>query len=66
MTIERNVSIKDSVYRLIVVIAFGLTAGMLQSITIGIIGAIVFITMLAGWCPIYSMFGIDSCKRDGV
>ncbi len=30
---------------------------------LGLIGLIPLITALLGWCPLYTIFGINTCKR---
>jgi len=29
---------------------------------LGLVGVVLLLTALAGWCPAYSLLGIDSCR----
>ncbi len=40
-------------------IAVGGTAGTV----VGVIGLVPLLTGLSGWCPLYSLLGIDTCRR---
>lgn len=64
---KKNVGTTDAVIRVIIaiVIAVLYLAGMIKgtlAIVLGIIALLLLITGLIGWCGIYTVFKINTCK----
>lgn len=59
-----NVGSVDKVIRLILAAVFFSLFFILQGDLkwIGLIGIVPLVTALAGWCPLYTVFGIKTCK----
>ncbi len=66
---KKNVGIADKVIRFIIAIVaayFAWKGGFEASwvpIVLWIVAAIMLLTTLMGSCPLYSIFGIKTCKR---
>ncbi len=70
---DRNVGSVDQVVRTVVgavggAASIGILAGIVSLPTVlspvlGIVAAVMLTTAAVGTCPIYSMFGVDSCSR---
>lgn len=63
----KNVSNADRVIRVIVaIIAFVIAAmvgfGSVLGIILAIVGVIMLVTAAIGFCPLYRVFGINTCK----
>lgn len=59
---KRNVGTVDRTLR---IVAGLVLVGLAATGTVGLwgwIGVVPLVTGLAGWCPAYSLLGIDSCK----
>jgi hypothetical protein len=59
---KRNVGAVDRTLR---IVAGLVLVGLAATGTVGVwgwIGVVPLVTGLAGWCPAYSLLGIDSCK----
>lgn len=59
---KRNVGTIDRTLR---IVAGLVLVGLAATGTVGLwgwIGVVPLVTGLAGWCPAYSLLGIDSCK----
>jgi hypothetical protein len=59
---KRNVGAVDRTLR---IVAGLVLVGLAATGTVGLwgwIGVVPLVTGLAGWCPAYSLLGIDSCK----
>lgn len=59
---KRNVGSIDRTLR---IVAGLVLVGLAATGTVGLwgwIGVVPLVTGLAGWCPAYSLLGIDSCK----
>jgi Protein of unknown function (DUF2892). len=71
---EKNVGSTDTVLRTVTGAVAGAAslAVLLGSVplpavlspVLGIVATVMFVTASVGTCPIYSLFGIDSCPRD--
>ncbi|MGE5651227.1 DUF2892 domain-containing protein [Noviherbaspirillum sp. UKPF54] len=59
-----NVGSLDKIIRLILAAVFFSLFFVLQGDLkwIALIGIVPLVTALAGWCPLYSIFGIKTCK----
>lgn len=59
-----NVGSIDKVIRLVLAAVFFSLFFILQGDLkwIGLIGIVPLVTALAGWCPLYAVFGIKTCK----
>lgn len=59
-----NVGSIDKVIRLILAAVFFSLFFILQGDLkwIGLVGIVPLVTALAGWCPLYTVFGIKTCK----
>jgi len=44
----------------------GYVSGGTWGIVLGVIGIIPLLTGLVGWCPLYSIFHINTCKIKGI
>lgn len=65
--ITRNIGGADRVIRLAAGLALGFAAyqtGGGAAIILGIAGAMAFVTGLVGWCGLYTLLGINTCKAD--
>jgi hypothetical protein len=65
--ITSNVGNIDRVIRMISGAALGVAAyvtGGAAAIILGIAGVVAFATGLLGWCGVYTLFGINTCKID--
>jgi len=65
---KRNVGLADKIVRVLIAIVIavlywqGMISGTL-AIVLLVAGAIFLVTSLAGSCPLYSIIGINSCKK---
>lgn len=60
-----NVGKRDREARVIagvVLIAVGIAMMGTWGVVLGVIGFIPFITGLTGWCPLYVLFKVNTCK----
>ncbi len=57
-----NVGKADKVIRVIVGLAIGITGFYFKSWW-GLVGLVPIFTALINWCPLYSPFGIRTCKK---
>lgn len=71
---KKNIGTTDTVIRVIIAILIAVfyLSGMISgtaAIILGIIALILLVTGLAGWCGLYTIFGINTCsckkKEDG-
>lgn len=60
---KKTVGNVDRVIRTIVGLAIILT-GLLAQSWYGVFGLIFLVTGLTGYCPLYSLFGIKTCRMD--
>ena len=65
---KKNMGFTDKLIRLVLAITFAvLYYTKLVEGTVGIIllviGGIFFLTSLASFCPLYSLIGVNSCKK---
>jgi hypothetical protein len=58
---KQNVGSIDRIIRLIVGIVIIVVGAILNSWW-GLIGILIFLTGLLGWCGLYRIFGISTCK----
>jgi hypothetical protein len=62
----RNESNADRIIRAVIGIALialwilGVTQGVL-AVILGVVGAVLVLTSLVGFCPLYALFGINTC-----
>lgn len=62
---KRNESTIDRVIRAVLGVAFvaiGLTVGGTLAVVLYVLAAVMLVTALAGFCPLYHLLGIDTCK----
>ena len=62
-----NVGSPDKIARIVLgvvaaVVAFLVGAGSVLGIILFVVAAILIVTALAGFCPLYRIFGINTCK----
>lgn len=57
---EYNMSFKDVIFRYVLMMAVVITGGLMHEVWIMAFGLIFFLTGLLGWCPLYSMLGINN------
>lgn len=65
---EKNMGATDKTIRIIIAIAIAVLYYMdiisgTTAIVLGIIAIIFALTSLINFCPLYSLFGINTCKR---
>jgi hypothetical protein len=58
---KQNVGSTDRIIRLIVGIII-IVVGAILNTWWGLIGVLIFLTGLVGWCCLYRIFGISTCK----
>ncbi|WP_024955056.1 YgaP family membrane protein [Sulfurospirillum arcachonense] len=58
---KRNVGTLDRFLRLMIGIPI-MVYGFFHSIILLVVGAVIFITGALGWCGLYTLIGLDSCK----
>lgn len=64
---KKNMGGLDRVLRLLIVVAvavlayMGLISGTLMYVLVGLSG-VFFLTSLVGFCPLYSLVGLSTCK----
>ena len=66
---KRNIGSIDKILRVVLALLFGILyfTGMITGIlglVLLILGGIFIITGFLGFCPLYTLFGINSCKRN--
>lgn len=62
---NKNVGGVDRTIRLIAGLAIA-GAGLYYQSLWGLIGAVLIVTAVLGWCPPYSLLGINTCKKPAV
>ena len=60
---EYNLSVKDVVFRYLLMMAVVIIGGVLGKLWIMIIGLVFFLTALLGWCPIFQVLGINHAHK---
>ncbi|MBE0508405.1 MAG: DUF2892 domain-containing protein [Marinospirillum sp.] len=58
---SKNVGTLDKGVRLILALLF-FAAGFYYQSVWGLVGLIPLVTALVGWCPLYRLLGLSSCK----
>lgn len=61
---EKNLSLKDRIFRVILGVSLGL-GGIAYGSLWGLVGLYPAATALVGWSPMYSLFGVSSCRFIG-
>jgi hypothetical protein len=61
---EPNLSMKESIFRYVIMAALVITGGLLHNIWIMALGVPVFLTGLTGYCAIYQMLGINHSEKE--
>lgn len=62
---KRNESAIDRVIRAVLgvaLVAIGFTVGGTLGVVLYVLAAVMFVTALTGFCPLYRLLGIDTCK----
>jgi uncharacterized membrane protein len=65
---KRNESNADRILRAVLGVALvggGLLAGGWAALMLYVIAAILLFTAATGFCPLYRLFGIDTCRASG-
>jgi hypothetical protein len=60
---EPNLSVKEAVYRYIIMGAIVIVGGLLRNYWIMALGVPVFLSGLTGYCPIYQLLGINHAEK---
>jgi hypothetical protein len=60
--VKRNVGPTDRVIRIVLGVAI-IGAGVYFKSWWGAVGVVPLLTALTGWCPPYTLLGINTCKR---
>ena len=58
-----NIGETDKVIRIV----FGIVimgVGFYSNSWWGVVGIVPIVTALVSWCPVYTMFGMSTCKKD--
>lgn len=61
---QYNMSLADIVVRYVVMMALIITGGLMGNIWIMILAMPFFLAAILGYCPIYGVLGINTCKDD--
>lgn len=61
---KKNVGTVDMVIRLVLGVAIGIW-GIVAGSWLGLIGIVPIATGLMGFCPLFAIFGISTCKIKG-
>ena len=59
---QANVGTADGALRLVVGVAL-IIAGLVSTIWLAVVGAVLVITAVMKWCPPYALLGISTCSR---
>ena len=62
---KRNMSNLDRIVRVVLgggFVAVGLALGGVAGIVLYLLAAIMFVTAVVSFCPLYKLLGIDTCK----
>jgi len=59
---KKNVGNVDMTLRIILGLLIGL-AGIYYQSWLGLIGAVPVLTAFLNFCPVYTLFGINTCKK---
>ena len=62
---KRNMSNLDRIVRVVLgggFVAAGLALGGVAGIVLYLLAAIMFVTAVVSFCPLYKLLGIDTCK----
>jgi hypothetical protein len=62
---KRNESNIDRIVRIVLGVALaggGIAVGGTVGIVLYVLAAVMFVTAITGFCPLYRLFGIDTCK----
>lgn len=65
---KRNMSNLDRVLRVVLgggLIAAGLALGGVPAIVLYLVAAVLLVTAVVSFCPLYRLLGIDTCKLSG-
>ena len=57
-------SIADIIVRYVLMIVFVVAGGLMGNLWIMVLGLPFFLAAILGYCPIYGVFGINTCKDD--
>lgn len=57
----RNESNTDRIIRVVLALVI-FAVGLATQSWLGLIGFVPLLTGLIGWCPLYSLFGISTCR----
>ncbi|MCX7797009.1 MAG: DUF2892 domain-containing protein [Melioribacter sp.] len=58
---KKNVGTTDKILRIVIGILI-IAIGIITQSWWGLIGLIPIVTALIGWCPLYLLFGLSTCK----
>ncbi len=62
-TADRAVRAIAGIAALVVAFMFlGVTAGSILGIVVAVVGAVLLVTSLVGFCPAYTLLGMNTCK----
>jgi hypothetical protein len=59
---KKNVGSLDKIIRIVLGLAIG-AAGVYYGCWLGLIGIVPIATALINFCPLYTLFGISTCKK---
>jgi hypothetical protein len=60
---DYNLSYKEVLLRYFLMMIVVITGGLLHSLPIMLLGLPFFLTGVLGWCPLYTMFGINHAAK---
>jgi hypothetical protein len=59
--VKKNIGPTDRIIRLILGVIIIIIGAIFNSLW-GLVGVLVFLTGIIGWCGLYKLFGISTCK----
>ncbi len=62
---DHNLSYKDVLFRYFLMAAMVITGGVLHALPVMLMGLPFFLTGILGWCPVYTVLGINHANKSG-
>jgi hypothetical protein len=59
-----NVGETDKIIRIVFGVVIIGVVGFYSNSWWGVVGIVPIVTALVSWCPVYTMFGMSTCKKD--
>lgn len=58
---SKNIGVIERIFRIVIGLAI-IIYGVVELSLLGLIGLVPFMTAMMGWCPLYRMLGVSTCK----